>query len=124
MVRNLGEKLNEIQKAGVPYIIRSGNQLGEFSPKDIVGYFEAERLPEIVTDTAYDFFPNHHKDQEDEQAKIYARNLAKLSGKKPDYFLNCSGTDFPLGLIHVETHLIYNPKTDITHFFMLPSRSE
>jgi len=119
MVRSLGQKLDEIQKAGVPYIIRSGNQLGEFSPKDIVGYFEAERLPEIVTNTAYDFFSRSNKN---EQAKIYAERFAKLTGKKADYFLQDTGTNFPLGLTHVETHLIYNPKTDITYFFMLPSR--
>lgn len=121
MTKSLGQRLNEIQKAGVPYIIRSGNQLEEFSPENIVDYFESDKLPEIVTDCSYDFFP---KGNQNEQSRIYAERLAKLTGKKPDYFLHRSGTNFPFGLINVETHLIYNPKTDLTHFFLLPSRTK
>lgn len=111
-------RLNKIKEAKVPYIIRAGNQLGEFYPEDIVVSFEAEGLPEIITDCSYDFFK---KGNQNEQAKIYAKNLAKLVKKDFLEFLHSSGTNFPPYLRDVETHLIYDPKTDLTHIFLLPS---
>jgi hypothetical protein len=110
-------RLYEICETKVPYIIRAGNHLGEFCTEDIVAYFEEENLPEVVTKTGYNF---KEKDK-GEQARVCAKNLAKITDKKPDYFLaRGTRTGDPISLQNVTTHLIYDPKTDLTHIFLLP----
>ncbi len=123
MAKSLSYRLGEIREKGVPYIIRAGNQLGEFSPEDIVDSFEDEELPEVVADVNCNFF---RKGNQCEAIKVYAEKLAKLTDKKPEDFLCRAEHAYPSQdyphLANVEIHLIYNPRTDLTHIFLLPSR--
>lgn len=107
------DRLRQIQESGVPHIAKAGNCLGESCcGLEVIGVFE-DGISEVVL-SVRGIERTPFKGLDVINPPNYNRALVRASGGKlkPEFILPGN----------LETHAIYNPKSSLTHYFILPSR--
>jgi hypothetical protein len=131
--KELQGRLDQIKGSGVPYIISNGNCIpATFCSDDIVGTFDGGRTPEITMRVDPLLLREHFLEigrrlysaysngtSVGEYAEVFAGALGDPSRAKECFISRVTGL---LDLTSLQEHRIYDPKMDLTHRFILPSR--
>lgn len=121
------ERLNQIDRFQLPHLVIKGDAI----PKCLefcIGTLEGNipeiivpdyNLPQSIEDRLLDiqFGPEN-------QIRVLAKNLASALGtpKNARTFLFYSGGIPEINMEKVQWHAFYDPTTDYTHYFLMPSR--
>ncbi|MCK4647481.1 hypothetical protein KAT24_00955 [Candidatus Pacearchaeota archaeon] len=109
---SIEERLKEVLKAGVPYVVKSGNSLEKASK--VVRLFG--KIPEVILSNSQPFNPFANADEYAEALCSVAYPLGK------DVFIDKDEkwNQPMLKQSQVEYHAIYDSDTNMTHHFITP----
>lgn len=120
------ERLRQIAEYGLPHCIAKGNTLPRDGSGQAVGTPLDGRVQEVIIE-AYPSSLDLNVGTTSLEKELFATGLARASGGlfgerdfleyqqpgKPEFRYN-----------HVECHGFYDPKTNVTHFFLMPTREQ
>lgn len=122
----IDRRLEEITKSGVMHSVTGGNSLPKKDSMETVGDLGNGVMEVIIQDQKVDPFKfiKVPADRAIEQARILAKAMGKPETNIATFLLSYSerikvpGYEFH----NFETHAFYDPRSDLTHYFLLPAR--
>ncbi len=114
------ERIRQIQEYGLPHIVEAKNTLTK--RLEVIGILDGN-IPEVSLRCEFEQFPLLEYPGED-----YASAFSEATGRRfsESYFIKENKSNGPkiprLQTKLLETHAFYDPNSDMTHYFVLPSR--
>lgn len=120
MKPTITRRLEQIKEYNLPHIISGGNELG--SKLEEVGIFEGN-IPEVIISHSPRDIKEFPQCASREESKELAITLSNATGGllSPEDF-NGSIGNFNMYMNATEVHAFYDPSSDTTHYFILPSQ--
>lgn len=125
MAQTLKDRLDQIRESGVPQrtiVAESMERLTKSHVFEQIGVFEGEGY-ELVTDDPY-FKGPLFSEIVGQNVTNYAHRLVEASGNEVGLgeILFGGKSESSLWWENLETHVIYDPKLQTRHYFLLPTR--